>query len=60
MATGAVTAQVYKQGETTPLPCEAGFFTCAMYAGTTEGYTDAYPNQGEHNRINLIEYSLIF
>ncbi|MDR6783317.1 hypothetical protein ABIE26_000195 [Pedobacter africanus] len=60
LAVGAATAQVYAPLGTTPLPCDPGFFTCAMYAGTTEGYSDAYPNQGDHNRVDLIEYSLNF
>lgn len=59
-AIGGATAQVYLPGGTDPIECEEGFFTCAWFYGTTVGYTNAYPNQGPINQVNLIDYSLTF
>lgn len=57
VAIGGATAQVYAPGGTTPLPCSPGFFSCSAVYGPT-GYTDAYPNQTDENKVQLINYSL--
>lgn len=59
VAIGGATAQVYAPGGTTPIPCEFGGSSCAIFFGPT-GYTDAYPNQSPANEVNLEEYQLEF
>lgn len=62
-AIGGATAEVYLQGQSTPLPCIPGETTCAIVYGSI-GYevpfstNPADPKQDASTQVDLNDYSL--